>query len=236
MRRPRPMLALVLWLAVLGALPMPGCTATPLPDPPALEEVDLDPMGTSTGDEVRIAGGPGAADPELTVHAVNLDSTDPPVTATAGPSGAFELVVSGNVGDVVRMQTVEDDGRRSTPVDVQVTDGPAMAVAPLLGECLRMDRDVDAGAVEVSATETQAIEIVNDCDEEVVFGGASFRAPVDGLTLVSGPPATLAAGSRAGLAVEVAPAGAGPLEEVLLLAVDAPSSGRRAITVRARAP
>src|SRR5262245_53190845 len=96
------MLRFLLLLSLLCA----GCVATPLPDPPSIDPPDVERMfiqPTSVGPALGIDAMAGTVDPGLTVVAVNLDRTDPPVRALADVDGGFWMTVLGFGGNVVRV-------------------------------------------------------------------------------------------------------------------------------------
>ncbi len=223
------MLRLFFLLSLLCA----GCVATPLPDPPTLEPPDVERMfvsPTSVGPALELRAMPGTVDAGLTVVAVNLDQSDPPVRAVADPDGSFTLTVLGFSGHVVRVHA-EMDGARSSPVDFVAVGGTPSPLVPTLADCLVMADALSFGEVAVGATERITIPIDNDCASEVRFDAIALRVPTLGLNVVTAAPLTIAASSSGVIEVDVTPSAPGALEEVLLVGVAAPEIGRRAVTL-----
>lgn len=227
---------------LLGALlffscGLTACVATPIPDPPSLDPPDLDRIyeaGTSAG-EIDIDGMAGAVDPGAVVVAVNLDAMDPPVRVEADIDGGFSMIVPGFPTHLVRMHAELDDAR-SPPVDFVATGGGTpVPFDPPLADCLTIPVELAFGRVAIGATDTVSIPIANDCAADVEIDAIALRVPTAGLNVVTAAPLTVAASTEAVIEVEVAPASAGPLEEVLLLSIAAPEMGRRAVTLRGSA-
>jgi hypothetical protein len=205
-----------------------GCVATPLPDPPSLEQVFV--MPAASLPLYQVAGMAGAVQTNASVAVVNLDRTEPPVTVAADPDGGFSLMIMASPGNVLRMHVVVD-GVRSAPVDFVLGSGTPTALVPTLGDCLSIPAAIDFGSVGVGSSTTVAVQVQNGCAATVQITSIALRTPVSGLTVRTAAPLSIAPSTSAVIEVGAAPSATGPLEEVVLIGIGAPATGRRAVTL-----
>jgi hypothetical protein len=232
MARGASMLLLLLSLPFAG-----GCVATPLPDPPSLDPPDLEMLyvtPTSVGPSVEITGMAGTLPADAALVGVNLDRTDAPVRVDADPDGGFSMTLLGAPGHVVRIHAERDDAR-SPPVDFVAAGGTPAAFVPPLADCLDIPVALALGRVSAGSMRTVSIPIANDCGADVRVDGIALRVPASGLSVRTTAPLTVPASGEAVVEVDVAPAAAGRVEEVLLVDIAAPEAGRRAVTLHGNA-
>lgn len=225
-------------LLALAAL-VSGCDINPVPEPPSGQPLDPPQVGRITlapdpmmaGDDIDVAGAPGTATPGSDLWAVNLDGTEPPVTARVQDDGSFSLTVSGYSGDELRLQVRSAD-RRSLPIDVIVPpdQGPAVVTAHALADCLILDPPLELELPAPAGTEPPegAIAISNQCATTVVLDDIRLRVPTASFAV---EPATLQVLGGATEWVTVRAYGADPVESILLLHVASPEADRRSVTL-----
>jgi len=219
-------------LAAAALLLAGACTGSPVPEPPNVDPPDLgrvEGMPGSSGSSF-VVGAPGAAAPDTTLWAVNLDGTLAPSTGMVAADGSFSVPLFFADGDEVRLQVRDAEGDRSVPVDAVA---PAMTAAPRsLADCLRLEPplELDFGAVDVGGEATDVIRVTNDCGAEATV---ALRLRVGGgaFALVTGGPLAVTDGEAADVTVSHGPSSAGPSEEILFIEASAPSADRRPVTL-----
>jgi hypothetical protein len=219
----KPSFVAVLALVAAAALGLGGCTATPVPEPPAATSLDFGrihgPEVAPTTNVIGIVGEPGAGPPGHTLRVTNLDLAEAPVDVLIGPDGSFALEIVGGQGDELRFHTRQ--GRvRAAPVDIVWSE--AQIVAPERVDCLELvplqQQDFDVVGVGVPAERT--ISLDNGCGEAVTVTGARLRRL--GSPFAIGPdapllPAELAPDEALGWTLGLAAAEPGDVEEIWFL-------------------
>lgn len=207
-----------------------GCVGTETGNPPAAPDpmfiAERDDPSTEP-DAIRLAGDPGAVDPaEGEVVVLTVDVLRDPVRTPVREDGSFGPVSSvAPLSGTLRLW-VERDGDRSPPVDVVRLEDGSLPAAPIaLADCL----DVDPPRELVLEESAGRVVLSNGCEVDVELGAPRLRDGSSGVT-VTGAAATLAPGGTAEIEVTVQDGG----EDVLLLPIDAPESGRRVVTLRRR--
>lgn len=209
--------------AALAGVIACGCTATPLPEPPA-ETLDFGrihgPEVSPTTTTIGIIGEPGAGPPGHVLRVTNLDRTDAPVDATIAEDGSFELALPGQQGDELRFHTRL--GRdRALPVDVSWGSASILPAARI--ECVALEplqqQDFGFAATSVPAV-SQTLVLRNECPTSVEVTAVDFRRPSADFAL--GTPAVvlplgIAPDDEAGWSIEFAPTGVGDAEEILFI-------------------
>ena len=221
-------------LALAASTPTPGCGFTPVPEPPNINPPDTTLIEgiAERGDlHVLLEGSAGAVEPGLVLWAVNLDSTEPPVTAVSEEDGSFSLTVAGTVEDELRLQ-VRSDEARSEPVDVVVEETGELHRSARM-ECLRLAPpfDLDFETLAVDGRATLDVAISNDCTDEVIIDAARIRVEPSDYSVETAMPLSITAGGTAEIDVRLAPTAPGLIEELLLLGISAPEIERRPITL-----
>ncbi len=98
-------------LAALGAIALPACVGTPLPDPPSLTEALVSLSVTPQVDSVRLVGRAGAIRP----GGATLRITAPPragILVATSADGSFGRIVPGAPGDIFYVELVLADEDR----------------------------------------------------------------------------------------------------------------------------
>jgi hypothetical protein len=222
-------------IAILAALVLgAGCIFTPVPEPPNLEPPDVDRIVVNTSRQVgtyEIAGGDGAATPSTILWTINLDTEDPPVTTEVADDGSFSLLVAADPGDELRLQSRRDEVR-SEPVDAVVTDTGALRRSVVQG-CIALEPtfEVDLGTAATDETIHGAVELTNNCAEEIEVVAARLRVETAPFDVATTTPLGIAIGESAVIETLFSPVAIGVHEEVLLLEVGATTIDRRAVTL-----
>lgn len=210
-------------VALLASAIAWGCSATPLPEPPA-EALDFarihGPEVSPATNVIEIVGEPGAGPPGRVLRVTNLDRTDPPVDTPIADDGSFALSVAGGMWDELRFHTRY--GRdRDEPVDLVWATGTPIPAAriPCVQPVPLQQRDfgfAPAGGAPVSGTVT----LHNDCPTSVEVTGAGLRHTGSAFTIGTTeiePPQGMAPGEEARLSIDFAPTAVGDAEAILLL-------------------
>ncbi|MEM7604585.1 MAG: hypothetical protein AAF411_04445 [Myxococcota bacterium] len=195
------------WVTLLGV----SCTGTPMPAPPIEPPPPPDPgrilieepQPTSPG---SLTGQPGAVDAGLRLSVLYLDGTGDAVVIEPEADGSFFVEI--DMG-VTRLETIDEDGVRSAPVDL---DGQGVVEVAL--PCLLVPSPV------VTPGE---LELENTCAESV---GVELRLRRAGSFDVMEGPLELAPAETRTIAV-----GTGAAVDALFVEVQRPIVERRAATL-----
>lgn len=230
----RILLALLALSASCAINPVPEPPSSDPIEPPKVELVTLTPDPLMADTDIDVAGSPGTAEPGAELWVVNIDSSEPPVTAPVQPDGSFALVVQGLANDELRLQ-VRQGSLRSMPVDVIVPGqpGPAVVSARALADCILLDPPLELILPKPSSSEppSASIRIENTCAMDVDITDLRLRVASSDLSAelrdASPPDVVPANGSR-----EILVRAYGdPMEEVLLVEFSSAQQDRRPITL-----
>jgi hypothetical protein len=186
------------------------------------------------GSDVLVVGREGAVSPGgATLQAVNLSREAESTTARARDDGSFELPSPVAGSDVARLLAFAGGGV-SPPVDVVLAatgDETRLADAVLpLAACLALTPQViDFGPRAAGEGLRRELRIDNRCASAVAIGEASFRPAESAFRLVDAPPASLGAGQSAVLGIVFTTSEARPFATSLVLRIDGPEAGIRAV-------
>jgi hypothetical protein len=228
------------WAA--GALLVAACGVSPQPEPPVHDPPTIDVARVSLGDDgagLVLSGSEGAVLPGGSeLRALHLDSAVPEVAVLVRADGSFEAAVSGAREHTFRLQAFLGE-LRSSPVDVTgvvsvVPDDGVVPVEAPLGDCLELDPPLELGPLAAGAD--AELQITNGCSSDVALSDLRLRQGSPAWTVAPGAPVTVPAGEARGFTVTFAPGPGDPLDDVLLVEIGAPVTGRRPITLRGRAP
>jgi hypothetical protein len=227
-------------LCVVGLLGLlvAGCVVSPQPEPPSIVASLLS-IETSGGG-VMLRGAAGAVTPGgSALDTLDLDGKAPAGSVTVAADGSFAIALAGVVTDAFRLQAFAG-GLRSDPVDIAshtgLTGTPTLGlVTPPLAGCFTTAPALDIGPLAASSSTT--VLLINGCASPVTVGAVSLRAGSPAFTL--GAPATslvMPPGSTSTFTVTFAPHAGDPVEDVVFVKIDAPETGRLALTVRGQSP
>ena len=191
-------------------------TATPLPEPPAVDgsRIHRPDLATAFAGSISVEGDSRSASAGATLRVTNLDSTDDPVTTTVASDGSFVLEVLAEEGDEIRIDAVTREGR-SEPVDLLVDD--ELMPSPR-HDCVRL---VPEFSVEFrDGSRTEELMVHNLCDLEVALANPRTRLGLAAFTLESDLPLTIPAGESAALEFGFAEASPGAREDVFFIDIE----------------
>jgi hypothetical protein len=204
----------------IGLLAATACssdwTATPLPEPPALDGSRIrrpDITITFTG-SIWIEGDAQSASAGATLRVTNLDSTDDPATITVANDGSFSLEVLAEPGDELRIDAVNRHGR-SEPIDLIVDD--ELVPSPR-HDCVRLAPKFSLEFRDGSRAEELTVH--NLCAQEVALTDPRARLELADFTLESELPLTIATGESAALEFEFAESSPDAREDVFFIDIE----------------
>lgn len=218
----------------------PG-VATPMPEPPTafdlsgLPDAIID-AKTPLDNRVLVIQAPtGNVPVGATVRVTNLDSTDAVVAGPGNSQGGFEVDLIVSDGQELRFEWV-NGAQRSAPADGIVSRPEPLGqffqitVAPRFA-CLKL---TPGFVLDFSAATRATLGVENTCDDVITFTNPRSRLSLADFALPATPPAEVAAGESAQIAVDFARGAAGPREDVLFIDVTlAATTIRYPITLRA---
>lgn len=202
-----------------------GCTATPLPEPPA-ETLDFGrihgPEASPTTTVIGIVGEPGAGPPGHTLRVTNLDGTDPPVDTVIADDGSFEISVPGDQVDELRFHTRL--GRdRAVPVDVSWGSQTVLPAARIACAALEPLQQQDFGFVDTGAAPaSRSFVLRNECPTSLEVTVVASRTTGSPFSLGAPEvvlPLGIAPNDTATWTVDFAPSDVGDAEEILFFHV-----------------
>lgn len=227
-------------IAVIVVATFASCVATPMPEPPYLDPLELELVKSEIDPDglfvtVLFRGQPGAAPARATLWVVNYDSQAPAAETAINADGSFELELSDNFGDLWRLQ-LRDGTRRSTPQDVRLEDD--LSPTPLeLDPCLELDPqyEIAFGETIVGEPATLELRVNNRCSESIWVDSADVRLDSTPFERVgfSSAQSILPEGELS-IGVAYTPLGPDEDEEILVLGLGAPLDETRAITLFGR--
>ena len=202
-----------------------GCSATPVPEPPAatldfgrIHGPDVMPATTV----IEIIGDPGAGPPGHVLRVTNLDDVQAPVDAVIAADGSFSLSIAGDQSDELRFHTRV--GRtRDLPVDLVWS--PAHVVAPNRIDCVDLVplQQQDFGLSDVGgAPVTRTVALHSSCPDPVRVDAARLRRDGSPFAIATGAPAlpaNVASGADLGWTLDLSAAQVGDTEEIIFLEI-----------------
>lgn len=211
----RVFLALV--LCVLASACSSNWTATPLPEPPAVdgERIHLPELSPASSGRITIVGDPRSVSPGATVRVTNLETTDEPFVAAVESDGSFAIDVEAEPGDELRLDAVNREGRSEESFDYLVAD-------PLLPsprhDCLALVPNFVVAFA--GSSDSRDLLIQNFCDSAAIIDDARARRQLPEFTLSTELPLTVEPGGRARIELNFAATSDEEREDILFLDVD----------------
>lgn len=205
-----------------------GCTATPLPEPPAFGP-DLSRIAPVDRGQARPAseglfsivfhGQTGSADPGSTVRVTNLDALTPTVATSVAEDGSFAISLEVRAGDELRFESVRD-GTRSPPSDARVREDYGLETAPRF-DCIRLQSGstIDFGTTPVAATTERSWVFRNACGSEIRVADPRWRLGTSGFDTAFRA-APVQAGDEFELPLTFTPTQAGGAEDVFFVEIE----------------
>lgn len=225
------------WAVALAGVFLWGCTATPMPEPPA-EQLDFGKIHGPTvypaTTIVTVVGDPGSGPPGHTLRLTNLDESQAPSDVVIAADGSFEVSVSGGMEDELRFH-LRDRQIRDEPVDAIWGDAGLEASARI--DCVELTPPLQLGygTVELGGDPvTQAVEVRNGCSEALQITDVRFRSggPFTLEPTAPIPPVDIAPDETQSWSVIFTPGQLGDAEQILFLEIDvAADSARFPITL-----
>ncbi len=243
MTLPRPTLRLLGALAMSAGLALAGgCGVSPQPEPPSFlpPSIDLSLVGFGSDEEggLTLVGEPGAVTNGATLGEIDLDATTDEVTGKVERDGSFVVALTGASTDVRRLQAHNRE-LSSDPVDVRevtgLQGGGGLVKAPgALDDCLFIAPDLELGPVAPGTT--TMVKLINRCESAVTVSAVTLRqgSPAWGITAAT--PIDIPLQATRSFAVRYSPQPGDAIDDVLFVELTAPTTGRRAITLRGEAP
>jgi hypothetical protein len=207
----------------LGAALACGCTATPLPEPPAAT-IDFSrvesPEVSPASNMITLTGDPGAGPPGKMLRVTNLDTEDPPVDVVIAGDGSFQISLPGSALDELRFHT-RVGRERDLPADYVVGGGPVPDPARIGCVLLAPLQQQDFGFVSSGgAPAVHTLTLRNECAESLSVTAAALRRASTVFAFGAGAPTLpldLAPGDNLAWPLEFSPSSAGDAEEIFLV-------------------
>jgi hypothetical protein len=196
-----------------------ACVGTPTPEPPdysplprpdgagilstvrTLAEVDIVRDAALEPVTVPLAARANTVQGDADLWVVNLDEPDsPPLTFRARPDGSFETVVTGRIGQRLRL-VYRTAGEHSLPLDLEIAGNlMGAAITPLRAStmltCFSVEpKEEISVAVIDGASSSRAFTLTNRCAESVALERAELRFGDVGFRLTTPPESVPANGS-----------------------------------------
>jgi hypothetical protein len=172
----------------------------------------------------RFARGSTLANAEVRI--LNLDATDPVITAPTDAEGGARFAFTGSDGDVIRMQ-IATDTRRYEPADY------VLGSAGGKNTLVRIDRPTclafEPGLEIDFDTSLAQLSVYNDCAEALSLAEPRLRVGTLGtdFELVTLMPVEIGGGLSAGIEIRITQTASRPSEDVLFLDADVGSEQLR---------
>lgn len=216
----------------------PG-VATPMPEPPTAFDLSGIPEASAAktpedGRVLVIQAATGNVPAGASVRVTNLDSTAPVVAGPGTARGGFEVDLIVTDGQELRFEWV-DGTTRSAPTDAIISrpdpQGQAFSLVPAARfDCVKLSPGFVLAFTSTHAT----LGVENDCDSAVTFSNPRTRLNLTDFALPATPPANVAPGESAEIAVDFTRSAVGLREDVLFLDVTLDGTTiRYPITLRA---
>ena len=236
--------ALRCWLLGWLLFP-PGCVTSPVPEPPnltppdwTLMEIDMQVADLSTGRQpYTVVGRADGAHPGATVWAINLsDNGLPAWTTVAAADGSFSVTVQSMPGDELRLSQ-RQDGRRSMPVDLTLTDDyrltlverpPCLVVGPASSTDTVLE--VDLGSVSLGSVTDWTLVVQNNCQTEQTVTALRWRTADRGFSTDRALPLPVAPGDTASFTVTLTASRPGEAEDILFIEITEATPQRYPLT------
>jgi len=232
----------IMLLSFLG-LCLGACSVSPVPEPP---DPQTDPpvlpgpiewAGCPVCNGAGIHGDAGAAGDATTIWAVNLDRTEPPISALVNDDGSFDLFIVAIGGEEIRVEA-QDGSLHSAPLDLLLLDdesGLVPASRPF-AECFEVEPELGFEGVTSGESSQATIALRHDCDGPLVIESIATLTDATSFT-IAGPstPLSLEPGFNGTINVTfTAPDGFGTAdflveEAVLVIEIGGPERDRRSI-------
>lgn len=228
------------------------CTVSPMPLPPSVEppELSVEKVYTESclacdqPDVIFFNGPPGTVshpdyDSGIIVWVADLNRPVPPAITIAGEDGSFTVSLDYRANHTYRIQTRILD-QRSEPIDVRRAGVglPVEVVTPPLADCFFTEPalELDFGIAQAGTVET--IELINECDHDVVVGSVRMHIPTEDFETDRSPaePERLAPQAHSFVEIEFLGTASRTHEALVLIEVGEPTSDLRAINLFARGP
>jgi hypothetical protein len=224
------------WLcAACGVSPKPEPPIT-VEKPPTLDDTLVSSQPPDEGDagsgRLFVVGSALAVDPPAgVVRAFNLDDTAPMVETDVSDDGSFELELSAEPGDEIRLEVI---GLRASsgPSDLTIVEpgAPLEPVEQPLGDCLILS---PGGLMWLGVEEKGELQVVDSCGRGIELAEPRLRSARDHLQLGENPGWPLTLEQNEPISIEIqATQGAPGDEYVLFVEATAPEADRRAVSVR----
>ena len=211
----------------LGAMLGCGCTATPLPEPPAAA-IDFSrvttPEVSPATNVITLTGEPGAGPPGKALRVTNLDTDDPAVEVVIAADGSFQISLPGSALDELRFHT-RAGRERDLPADYVVGVGPI--ADPERIDCVLLTplQQQDFGFVSIGgAPAVHTITLRNECAGSLSVTAAAPRRASTVFALGAGAPVLpldLTPGENLSWTLEFSPSSVGDAEEIFFVEVAA---------------
>jgi hypothetical protein len=191
-----------------------------MPEPPAIDGRQIAPFVPdiiilADPPTLVVQGESGAATPDSTVRALNLDNATAGVETLSRADGSFELIIAAAQGDELRFEVLAG-ALRSPPVDVILTQSgvnDAFVPSPRHG-CVRL---VPGLQVPFAQAGSARLVVNNDCAEIVSLSAPRLRSGASAFELLTPLPLDVMPGGSAELELDFDPNAMLPAEDVLFI-------------------
>jgi len=166
-----------IYMRVLLALVLlSGCTVSPQPTPPPVIDVSRLSISEASG-SITLSGTRGAIIHATSLNVFKATNGYSVITESVPGDGSFSVTLSGAIDDQLRLQAIEEDDGRSTPLDVVGTPAGEVVSAPRF-DCMTLDAEpeIDFGPGPLGVPSTQRVTIRNDCTMPVDIAPAEVAA------------------------------------------------------------
>lgn len=188
-----------------------ACVGTPTPEPPdnapeynplaapnaggfrpEVRVLGTTEVDASTNLQVPVRAGAGTVPASSEVTIINLDDLDSrPIEVRAGADGSFSTMVSGRIGQRVRVVYRSDD-KHSLPLDLEIAGTPMFTALRPVSErdtlaCVSIKPNDELSVVVETSGTTHSFTVDNRCDEPVRLDRAELRLGDQGFRLTAPP-------------------------------------------------
>jgi hypothetical protein len=205
-----------LWLGLVAS----AACATPIPQPPPAENVDIGKIGGPdvwpATSAVPLEGEPGAAPPNSTLRITNLDDDQAPVVVEVESDGSFQATISADNFDELRFQVRVGD-ERLEPVDA-VLDNFVLTPGPRI-DCFDSALELAMGNAPLGSSTSASLVLDNACNQMAQIDAVNFRSNPPTFALLGATPTSVSAMATESVAFELTPSASGEAETVVLITV-----------------